>query len=145
MRGLEKRLGIERADAVSAVAENWAGGPQEVEPSWRVQLGGGADGGLWEAMDLLLGGMQGKAEVRWVRGHDDKRTTTTMMNKHQRGNAKANANCTAVKRGEEQGSTTQNGLRGRLRAELPPSAAFQRSHNPSAQPAGPAQPPSAAP
>ena len=53
VRGLGKRLGIERADAVWVVAENWAGGSQEVEPSWRVQLGVDADGGIWGAMDLL--------------------------------------------------------------------------------------------
>ena len=35
MRGLEKRLGIERADAVWAVAENWSADSQEVESSWR--------------------------------------------------------------------------------------------------------------
>ena len=32
VRGLGERLGIERADAVWAVAENWVGGSQEVEP-----------------------------------------------------------------------------------------------------------------
>ena len=38
VRGLEKRLGIERADAVCmwSVAENWAADSQELEPSWRV-------------------------------------------------------------------------------------------------------------
>ena len=43
VRGLEKRLalGIERVDAVWAVAENWAADPQGLEPSWRVQLGVG--------------------------------------------------------------------------------------------------------
>ena len=30
VRGLEKRLGIERADAVWAVTENWVSGPHEV-------------------------------------------------------------------------------------------------------------------
>ena len=54
VRGLEKRLGIERANAIWAVAENWAADSQELEPSWRVQLGVGVDGDLWEAMDLLL-------------------------------------------------------------------------------------------
>ena len=39
-----------------------------------------------------------------MRGHEDKRTTRRMVSKHQRGNVKADANCTAVKRGgEEQG------------------------------------------
>ena len=52
-----------------------------------------------ERMDLLLERMAGKVEVHWVRGHEDKRTTRRMMNKHQRGNVKADANCTAVKRG----------------------------------------------
>ena len=33
VRGLEKRLGIERADAVWAVAENLVGGSHKVEPS----------------------------------------------------------------------------------------------------------------
>ena len=37
--------------------------------------------------------------VHWVRGHEDERTTRRMMSKHQRGNVKADANCTAVKRG----------------------------------------------
>ena len=47
-----ERLGIERADAVWAVAEDWAGarGSQDSEvgpmASWRVQLGVGADGDL---------------------------------------------------------------------------------------------------
>ena len=39
VRGLEERLGVERADAVWALAENWSSDSQEVEPSWRVQLG----------------------------------------------------------------------------------------------------------
>ena len=43
--------------------------------------------------------MEGKLEVHWVRGHEDKRMTRRMMSKHQRGNVKADANCTAVKRG----------------------------------------------
>ena len=109
VRGLEKRLGIERADAVWAVAENWAADSEELEPSWRVQLGVGSDGDLWEAMDLLLERMAGKVEVHWVRGHEDKRTTRRMMSKHQRGNVKADANCTAVKRG----------VRSRVRLLLP--------------------------
>ena len=50
-------------------------------------------------MDLLLERMEGKLEVHWVRGHEDKRMTRGMMSKHQRGNVKADANCTAVKRG----------------------------------------------
>ena len=54
VRGLEKMLRIERADAVWAVAEDWSFDPQEVESSWRVQLGVGANGGLWGAMGLLL-------------------------------------------------------------------------------------------
>ena len=54
VRGLEEGLGVERADAVWAVAENWSADSQEVESSWRVQLGVGADGDLWGAMDLLL-------------------------------------------------------------------------------------------
>ena len=60
VRGLEKRLGIERADAMWAVAENWSADSQEVESSWRVQLGVGADGDLWGAMDLLLDRMEGR-------------------------------------------------------------------------------------
>lgn len=28
---------------------------------------------VWEAMDLLLERMQGRVEVRWVRGNEDKR------------------------------------------------------------------------
>ena len=98
VRGLEKRLGIERPDAVWAVAENWAAGSVELEPSWKVQLGVGSDGNLWNATNLLLERMEGKAEVHWMRGHEDKRTTRRMMSKHQRGNVKADANCTAVKR-----------------------------------------------
>ena len=31
----------------------------------------GADGDLWEAMDLRLERMEGKVEVHWVRGHAD--------------------------------------------------------------------------
>ena len=54
VRGLEERLGVERAHAVWAVAENLAAASQEVEPSRRVQLGVGVGGDLWEAMDLLL-------------------------------------------------------------------------------------------
>jgi hypothetical protein len=34
-----------------------------------------------------------------VRGHEDKRTTRRMMSKHQRGNIRADANCTAGKKG----------------------------------------------
>ena len=34
-----------------------------------------------------------------MRGNEDKRTRTRMMSKHQRGNVKADANCTAVKKG----------------------------------------------
>ena len=94
VRGLEKRLGVERADAVWAVAETWGAGSQELEPSWRVQLGVGTDGDLWEAMDLLLEQMEGDVEVHWVRGHEDKRTERRMMSKHQRGNVRADANCT---------------------------------------------------
>ena len=37
VRGMEKRLGIERADAVWAVAENWASGAGEGGDGWRVQ------------------------------------------------------------------------------------------------------------
>ena len=60
-------MGIERADAVWAGAENWAADSEELEPSWKVQLGVGSDGDLWEAMDLLLERMEGKLEVHWVR------------------------------------------------------------------------------
>ena len=59
----------------------------------------GADGDLWEAMDLLLERMEGRVEVHWVRGHEDKRTRRGRTSKHQRGNIKADANCTAAKRG----------------------------------------------
>ena len=47
-------------------------------------------------MDLLLERMRGNVEVHWVRGHEDKRTRTMRVSKHQRGNVKADANCTAV-------------------------------------------------
>ena len=109
VRGLEKRLGVERADAVWARSEDWAGSTQEEGDSWRVQLGEGSDGDLWEAVDLLLERMQGKVEVSWIRGHADKTTTRRMMSKHQRGNVRADANCTAVKRG----------VRSRVRLPLP--------------------------
>ena len=107
--GLEKRLGVERADAVWARSEVWAGSTQEEGDNWRVQLGEGSDGDLWEAVDLLLERMQGKVEVNWIRGHADKTTTRRMMSKHQRGNVRADANCTAVKRG----------VRSRVRLPLP--------------------------
>jgi hypothetical protein len=71
---------------------------EEPEPSWKVQLGVCSDGDLWEAMDLLRERMEGKLEVHWVRDHEDKRMTRRMTSKHQRGNVKADANCTAVKR-----------------------------------------------
>ena len=48
-------------------------------------------------------------EVNWVKGHADKRTTRRVMSKHQRGNVRADANCTAVKRG----------VRSRVRLLLP--------------------------
>ena len=68
-------------------------------------------------MDLLLEGMEGKVEdevkVRWVWDHEDKRTTRRMMSKHQRGNVKADANCTTVKRWykeQSQAAATQEGV-----------------------------------
>ena len=48
-------------------------------------------------------------EVHWVGGHEGKRATTRMTSKHQRGNVKADANCTAVKRG----------VRSKVRMRLP--------------------------
>ena len=99
VRGLEKRLGIERADAVWAVSESWAPTADAGSDDWRVQMGESADGDLWEAMELLLERMVGKVEVRWVRGHADKRTGRRMMSKHQRGNVRADENCTSAKRG----------------------------------------------
>ena len=30
--------------------------------------------------------MEGRVEVHWVRGHEDKRARRRMMSKHQRGN-----------------------------------------------------------
>ena len=51
----------------------------------KVQLGVGAGGDLREVMDLLLERMEGKVEVHWVRGREDKRTTRRMTSKHQRG------------------------------------------------------------
>ena len=82
-----------------STAENWAVSTEGVDPSWRVQLGEGANGDLREAMDLLLQRMKGAVVVEWVRGHADKRTTRRMTSKRQRGNIKADASCTAVKRG----------------------------------------------
>ena len=81
------------------MVEDWAVDSQELESSWKVQLGVGADGDLWEAMDLLLEQMEGKVEVHWVRGHEDKRTMRRVTSKHQRGNVIADANCTAAKKG----------------------------------------------
>ena len=81
VRGLEKRLGVERADAVWARSEAWAGSTQEGGDSWRVQLGEGSDGDLWEAVDLLLETMPGKVEVSRIRGHADKTTTRRMPSK----------------------------------------------------------------
>ena len=46
VRGLEKKLGIERADAVWTRSEDWAGSAPEEGESWRVQLGEGSDGDL---------------------------------------------------------------------------------------------------
>ena len=66
VRGLEKRLDIERADAVWARSEDWAGSALEEGDSWRVQLGEGSDGDIWEAVDLLLERMQGKVEASWI-------------------------------------------------------------------------------
>jgi hypothetical protein len=37
VRGLERRLGVERADAVWARAEDWTGSTMEEGGSWRVQ------------------------------------------------------------------------------------------------------------
>ena len=92
---------------VWAVAGNWAADSEELEPSWRVQLGVGADGDLWETMDLLLERMEGEMEVHWMRCHEDtcKRTTRRRRSKHQRGNVKADANCACSSQegGEEQG------------------------------------------
>ena len=61
---MERRLGVETADAVWAVAEGWAGDALGEGDNWRVQL-----------VELLCG----KVEVNWVRGHVDKRTTRRMM------------------------------------------------------------------
>ena len=52
----------------------------------------GALGDLWAAMELLLQGMRGKVEVKWVRGHAEKRVLRRSMNKHQRGNVRSDAN-----------------------------------------------------
>ena len=68
-------------------------------------LGVGADGDMWETMDLLLERMKGKVEVNWMRGHEDKRTRTRRMGKHQSGNVKADQ-CQlhrSQEGGEEQG------------------------------------------
>ena len=44
-----------------------------------MQLGVGADGGLWEAMDRMLGRMQGKVRVRWVGGHEEEEEQAPLM------------------------------------------------------------------
>ena len=62
-----------------------------------MQLGEGSNGDLWGAIDLLLERVQGKVEANWVRGHAGKRTTRRMRSEHQRGNVRADANCTEVK------------------------------------------------
>ena len=82
VRGLEKRLGTERADAVWAVAEDRTADSQELEPRWRAQLGVGANGETWEAMDLLLERIEGKVKVHWVGGHEDKSAAKRMTSKH---------------------------------------------------------------
>ena len=66
VRGPEKRLGIERAGAVWARSDDWSVSALEEGDSWRVQLGEGSDGDLWEAVDLLLERMQGSVEVNWI-------------------------------------------------------------------------------
>ena len=58
----------------------------------QVQLGDLADGDLWEAVELLLSRMRGKVEVKWVRGHSDRRVAVRGMTKEQRGNVRADAN-----------------------------------------------------
>ena len=69
-----------------------------------LQFGDIQDWAQRAAMDLTLERTEGKVEVHWATGHEDKRTTRRMMGTHQRGNVKAGANCTAVKRGgQEQG------------------------------------------
>ena len=70
-----------------------------------LQFGDIQDWAQRAAMDLTLERTEGKVEVHWATGHEDKRTTRRMMGTHQRGNVKAGANCTAVKRGggHEQG------------------------------------------
>ena len=55
VRRLGERLGMERDDAVWAVAESWAGSTLEEGDILRVQLGESAAEDLWEAVDLLLG------------------------------------------------------------------------------------------
>ena len=84
VRRLEKRLGIERADAVWARFEDRSGSASEEGDNWRVQLGVGSDGDLWEAVDLLLERIHDKVEVNWIRSHADERTTRRMPSKHQR-------------------------------------------------------------
>jgi ribonuclease HI len=69
-----------------------------VEKPSKVQLGRSTDGDLREAMDLLLSRAKGKVEVRWVRGHADKRVSKRAMQKAQRGNVRADAICTAAKK-----------------------------------------------
>ena len=63
--------------------------------------------------------MQGKVEVSWIQSHADKRTTRRMTSKHQRGNIRADANCTTMKRG----------VRSRVRLPLPRSKSWRLCHD----------------
>ena len=66
-------------------------------------MGVGADGDLCHHDSVggngsAVGEGADKVEVRWVRGYEDKRARRRLISKHQRGNFKADANCTAIKR-----------------------------------------------
>ena len=55
------------------------------------------DRDLWEVLALLVAGRGDKLEVEWVRSHSDGRGAWASLNKHQRGNVRADAICNRLK------------------------------------------------